>query len=312
MRAAITTLAILWIFLTMAATQPALVGEVIRAEDLAARCATSGGSITLEDHLSIAGGAAEVSTCTLTLNAFRLEIRETALTLKGDLTVMGDQGSSVQVDQSALVPSDRAEAPVNVTLVAQRMEVQNSRVETGGNVHLVGHRDFISSVRISGSDLRSWGGDLFMAASQNAADGRIELHGSKLLAAGSIVLTLRTDDSGHRGEIRAEGNAMLAGGNIRMLTEDGGRVRVRRNNRTLEWDDVFTGITALGILTITSGSNGETEVRENRVTASEGAQIRSDGQTAVRGNNFNDSGPLFIQGTRCEARDNTPPVSCIR
>src|SRR5262249_25495583 len=115
---------------------------------------------------------------------------------------------------------------------------------------------------------------------------------------------------GSGGEIKINYNAIVCWHDIEIQTGRGGRVEVVRNFQFFQiGGKPFTGIDTMGTLTISSEVVGQTSVNENRIVAM-GATIRSLGQTQVRENNFDRSGPVVVQGLLCDTGDNNPDLTC--
>lgn len=109
-------------------------------------------------------------------------------------------------------------------------------------------------------------------------------------------------ETGGRGEVTVEDSALDSSGTMTLQTGDEGRTEVRENS----------GLHAAGTITIISGRAGKTVAHDNRIVGEESSHILSSGRTSVQENDFTGSGSVSIEGPRCRARNNIPAVECTR
>ena len=295
--------------------QPLLADEAIRASEFAARCAAAGGNLTLDRNLRVEGGVAEMGACTIALRSSRLFIRHAELSFTEDFTVRGEGRSEIHINQGSLYQSDRVDGAVNIRLQANMVQIQDSQLSFSGDVRLLADGDRLDRgmAWVEASELYSLGGEILITASRNASEGKISIEGSKLFAETDISLLAGDRENGLKGHIEVTDNAIVAWHRINFITGKCSYIGVQENNsRTLELDQVFTGIYAMATLTIACGDESETEVFDNRILAQEAASISTGEHTSVQRNNFQGSGPIMVRGPRCETRQNTPEITCTR
>lgn len=284
--------------------------ESLSAEEFAARCADANGNLTLDQNLRVDGGSAELGQCQVTIGSFRLEIEHAQLSSTGFLRAFGESGGEIRVEHSTLAQSEQAPGPVNILLRAHRVQIEATTLDFSGTVHLETGPDDRGGVHVLDSTLRSVEADIHVGSSGRGHEGRTRIEDSHLSAQVDISVLASFLVTGGRGEVTVEDSVIDSSGTITLGTGDEGRTVVRRNDRSHEGEDIGSGIHAATTVTIVSGSAGTTIVHKNGVVGEEGAHILSGGLTRVQDNNFTGSGDVLIEGLRCEARDNTPPVGC--
>ncbi len=305
----------IWLAVSPWIARQALAKESLTAEAFAARCVDAEGNLTLAEDLLVVGGTSELGACRVHLGAFRLEIQQARFLSTGPLFVDGGLGGGeLRIEHSQLSQSERAEGPVNIDLIAHRLRVQDTTLDFSGHVILRGGDLDRSNVLVEAVRFRTRSTSVLHigASGQTSHQGRITVRDSELISEGDISIQASFLPPHGRGRLLIEGSALVARRTILLRTGEDGRTEIRENNRTVELDELFQGIHAEGTVTITSEAGGRVKVDENRLLAREGTEIRSQGWTSVRENNFSEGGPVLIQGLHCRARDNIPDVGCAR
>lgn len=305
----------IWVAVTPWVTCQALAEKSLTAEDFAALCADAAGSLTLAENLRVVSGTTELGACRVNLGAFRLEIQQARFLSVGPLFIDGGLGGGeLRIEHSQLSQSERAEGLVNIDLIAHRLRVRDTTLDFFGHVILRGGDLDRSDVLAEAVRFRTRSRTVLHigASGQTSHQGRITVRDSELISEGDISIQASFLPPHGRGHVLIEGSAIVARDTILLRTGEDGRTEIRENNRTLKLDELFQGIHADGTVTITSEAGGRVKVDENRILARDGTEIRSQGWTRVRENNFSEGGPVLIQGVHCRARDNIPDVGCTQ
>jgi hypothetical protein len=290
--------------------------ELLSAEEFAARCAEANGNLALDQNVRVEGGSAELVECQVTVGSFRLEIVRARLLSIGFLRALGESGGEIRVEHSTLAQSEQATGPVNILLRAHRVRIETTTLDFSGTVHLETGRDDRGSVHVLNSTLRSGAADIHIGSSGRGREGHTTIEDSRLFAQLDISVLGSSLEAGGRGEVTVEDSVLDSSGTITLETGDEGRTEVRGNDRsrerdeTDERDEIWRGIHAASTVSIVSGRAGETIAHDNRIVGQEGARILSGGRARVEDNDFTGSGGVLIQGPRCKASENVPPVEC--
>ena len=276
--------------------------ESLSAGEFASRCADAGGNLILDQNLRVDRGSAELAECQVTVGSFRLEIERARLSSTGFLRVFGESGGEIRVAHSALTQSEQAAAPVNILLRAHRVLIEATTLDFSGTVHLETGQDDRGEVHVVNSTLRSIAADIHIGSSGRGHEGRSKVEESRLFAQVDISILSSSLQTEGRGEVTVEDSALDSSGTITLQTGDEGRTELRENS----------GVHAAGTITISSGGAGKTVAHDNRIVGEESAHILSGGRTSVQENDFTGSGGVSIEGPRCRARNNIPAVECTR
>ncbi len=272
--------------------------EKIDAPELVARCADAGGVLTLHSDLDVAGGAAETGACHIILDFSRLTIESVQLSASGFFLIDGQPGGELRIERSTLTQNSKEGLPVNILLRAHHVTVDSTVVNFEGSIHLETGMGDRGVMQVGSTILRSGSEDVKVGASGAFEEGSIEIGSSILLAATDINITASFSLRG--GVVDVEGSSLLAGGSIRIQTGDAGQTRVRGNGV----------LRAVETITITSSSEGQTRVEENRIRGENEVRISSGGYTNASRNIFVGSGDVQVQGPVCESAENIPDVVC--
>jgi hypothetical protein len=290
--------------------------ESLSAEEFAARCAQANGNLALDQNVRVEGGSAELGECQVTVGSFRLEIVRARLLSIGFLRAFGESGGEIRVEHSTLAQSEQAPGSVHILLRAHRVRIEASTLNFSGTVHLETGRDDRGGVQVLHSTLRSSAADIHVGSSGRGQGGHTRIEVSRLFAQVDISVLASSLEAGGRGEVTVEDSVLDSSGTITLETGDEGRTEVRGNDRRRERDErddrdkIWRGIHAASTVSIVSGRAGATLAHDNRIVGEEGARILSGGRARVEDNDFTGSGGVLIQGPRCRASENVPPVAC--